>query len=78
MKNVTITIEEKVAEFAKVYAARQNKSLSALISGYLRSLMEASDERRRAEQSYFGRGTLFDSKNSKWSREDLYDRKVLR
>ncbi|MBN8995520.1 MAG: hypothetical protein J0H63_05585 [Rhizobiales bacterium] len=42
MKNVTITLDEEVAHWARVEAAREGKSLSRWIGDSLREEMEAS------------------------------------
>ena len=40
MKNVTITLEEDVAHWARVLAARRNTSVSRLLGELLREMME--------------------------------------
>jgi hypothetical protein len=45
MKNVTVTLDEDVARWARVWAARQNKSVSRLLGEMLR-------ERMRHEEGY--------------------------
>ena len=45
MKNVTITLEEEVARWARIKAAEQDTSVSRLVGGMLR-------ERMMNEQSY--------------------------
>jgi hypothetical protein len=42
MKNVTITLDEEVARWARIEAAREGKSLSRWIGDSLREEMEAS------------------------------------
>ena len=39
MKNVTITLDEEVARWARIWAARQETSVSRLLGEVLRTLM---------------------------------------
>lgn len=41
MKNVTITVDEKVARWARVWAAEHDTSLSSIVGDLLRERMEA-------------------------------------
>lgn len=43
MKNVTITVDEKVARWARVWAAEKDTSLSRIVGDMLRERMEAED-----------------------------------
>jgi hypothetical protein len=45
MKNVTITVDEQVAEWARVWAARHNTSVSGMVGDMLA-------ERMRQEEGY--------------------------
>ena len=74
MKNVTISIEETVAQFAKVAGAKQGKSLSRFINDFLRSLMDDGKERERARREFFSRGAYFSSGGRKISREEMHER----
>ena len=81
MKNVTVTLEEDLARWARVKAAGEMKSLSRFIAILL-------EQKRRAEQPETGEKTpvqrfleAIPEQNlggRRFDRESLYDRKVLR
>lgn len=80
MKNVTITLDEQTAAWARVHAAEQNVSLSRFIGEVLHERMRHSrqyDEAMRAALSekplkLKGRAVRYPA------RGELYDRPVLR
>ncbi len=49
MKNITVTVPDDVYRDARVRAAEQGSSVSALVAGYLRSLSESDAEFARLE-----------------------------
>jgi molecular chaperone GrpE (heat shock protein) len=49
MKNVTVSVPDDVYRAARVRAAEEGSSLSALVAGYLRSLSESEAEFARLE-----------------------------
>lgn len=50
MKNVTVTMEDSVAEWARLEAARRNTSVSRLIGEMLAEKMRRTDHYERAKQ----------------------------
>jgi len=79
MKNITISIDDDLAQYAKSLASSQSKSLSRFVADMIYSLKETEEARQSSLSSYKSRRTLFSSSKSRtWKREDLYDRKVLR
>ncbi len=48
MKNVTVTMEDSVADWARVEAAKRNTSVSRLIGGMLAEKMRRDDAYERA------------------------------
>jgi hypothetical protein len=81
MKNVTITLDEETAKWARVHAAAKNVSLSRFVGELLRERMRQSREYDLAMQSYFSRGPFKELKGPPErypTREELYDRPVLR
>lgn len=47
---LTLKLDEDVIQRAKIYAASQNRSLSGLVEGYLKSLVSQNDsDRENAE-----------------------------
>ena len=80
MKNVTITLDEETAAWARVRAAESNKSLSRYVGELLRERMRRSDEYEKAMRSCLAEKPL--KLTGPWKpypkREELYDRPVLR
>jgi hypothetical protein len=80
MKNVTITLEEEVAHWARIMAAEQNTSVSRLVGELLREKMIAEQNYQLAMQQYLSRppNVLKSPEEKLPAREELYDRKGLR
>ena len=57
MRNVTVSLDEETARWARIEAACHDMSLSRYVGQVLRERMTASDDFERARQSYFGRGS---------------------
>jgi hypothetical protein len=58
MKNVTITIDEHVAKWARVRAAELDISLSRLVSGMLREMMTAETTYEKAKENYLSQNPV--------------------
>ncbi len=79
MRNVTITLEEEIARWARVRAAEQDKSLSKLLAELLRERMREERSYRSAMKDYLSRPAVALKRKGKYpSREELYDREGLR
>ncbi len=79
LRNMTITVDEKVAEWARVLAARRNTSVSKLVGEMLAEKMRAEDEYEAAMRSYLARKPLPLGDGRPYpKREELYDRRGLR
>jgi hypothetical protein len=80
MKNVTITLDEKTAAWARKHAARNNISLSRFVGELLEETMRESREYERAMRQYLSRepASLKRGRARYPSREKLYDRGRLR
>lgn len=79
MKNLTITVEEEVLSWAKVWAARQGASLSRLVGLLLRQRMLEDEGYAAAMEAYLSTPPiLLKSKGGYPSREELHDRADLR
>lgn len=55
MKNVTVTMEDGVAEWARLEAARRNTSVSRLVGEMLAEKMRSDDAYERALQDWLHR-----------------------
>jgi plasmid stability protein len=80
MKNVTITLDEEVARWARIKAAEDDKSLSRLVRELLSEKMRTESEYRTAMENYLARSPrLLKKKADKYpSREEIHDRPSLR
>ena len=78
MKNVTISIKESVEKAVRVLAAQTNKSLSRFISDLLEEKITGKTKNKIALQEFLETKPYLSTKNYKFDREELYDRKVLR
>jgi hypothetical protein len=61
MKNVTITLEEDVLEWARVEAARRNTSVSRMLGEVLAEKMRRDDAYARAHQDWLGKDRMWSS-----------------
>jgi hypothetical protein len=76
MKNITLSVDEKVLAIVRRRAAEQNSSVNALVREYLTNLAAQDDRASRArarlrELSNQSQGRLG---KKTWMREDLHDR----
>ena len=74
MKNVTVTMEDDVADWARMEAARRNTSVSRLIGELLADQMRHDDAYERAMQDWRSRERTWASDGKRVSREMLHDR----
>jgi hypothetical protein len=76
MKNVTITLDEDVIRWAKVWAASNDSSVSRMLGEELRKKMLAEQNYERAKRRFLGKSPRpLKSADSKYSdRESLYER----
>ncbi|MDZ7736190.1 MAG: hypothetical protein U5P41_08885 [Gammaproteobacteria bacterium] len=80
MKNVTITLDEETARWARVEAARRGTSVSRLLGEMLSEHRKQEAEYAAAMARFLARGPApIKSPGQTYPRrDDLYDRKVLR
>ena len=76
MKNVTITLEEEVARWARILAAERNTSVSRLVGEMLREKMLAEKNYQMAMEQYLSQPPkeLKDPAAKYPTREGLYGR----
>jgi len=53
LKNVTLSLDDKTYQRARIEAARRNQSLSALVRAFLQSLSRDAGEERSRRQRLF-------------------------
>jgi hypothetical protein len=80
MKNITITLDEKAAAWARKHAARNNLSLSRFVGELLEKTMRESREYELAMRQFLAREPVPLKRNRARypSREKLHDRGRLR
>jgi hypothetical protein len=78
LRNVTITLEEKVALWARVEAARQDTSVSRLLGDILKERMKQNDGYEAAMRRALARKPFLKSDGKYPSREEIHDRARLR
>ena len=76
MKNVTITLDEEVARWARIQAAERNTSVSRLVGEMLREKMFAEKRYQMAMDQYLSQPSreLKDPAAKYPTREELYGR----
>jgi len=75
MKNITVTLDEETANWARIYAAQQHKSLSRFLGELLHQTMRESREYEDAMQRYLSKKPIpLNGNNAPYpARQDLYD-----
>ena len=80
MKNVTITLDDEVARWVRILAARHETSVSRLVGEILRERMRTEEGYRSAMERFFAvrPRRLRDPGDHYPSREELHDRPGFR
>jgi hypothetical protein len=78
LRNVTVTLEEDVAQWARIEAARRDTSVSRLLGELLKERMTAQDSYKRAMRSALTRKPFLRSTGRYLTREEAHDRSRLR
>ena len=79
MKNVTVTMEDSVADWARMEAARRNTSVSRMVGELLAEKMRHDDAYDRAMNDWLQRELRFKSDGSPYpQREEIYAERLDR
>lgn len=79
MRNITVTLDDETARWARVEAAQRDMSVSRLIRELLRDHMRRRQTYERAMRRYLSRQPVPLSRGDSYpSREELHDRASLR
>jgi hypothetical protein len=78
LRNVTVTLEEDVARWARLEAARSDLSVSRLLGDILRERMLQEDGYERAMKRALARKPFLKSDGRYLSRDEAHDRDSLR
>ena len=79
MKNVTITMDDAVADWARIEAARRNTSVSRLVGEMLLEKMQREDGYARAEREWQADDVTFTSTSQPYPRRvEIYAERTTR
>lgn len=76
LRNVTITLHQETARWARIEAARQDTSVSQMVAQLLRERMLGSDDYEAARRSYFSQESRVHRRSVKPypTRDELHER----
>jgi hypothetical protein len=78
LRNVTVTLQEDVARWARLEAARHDTSVSRLLGEILKQRMLEADNYQRAMRRALTRKPFLKTDGQYPSREEIHDRARLR
>jgi hypothetical protein len=78
LRNVTVTLEEPVARWVRVEAARMDTSVSQYLGGVLKQQMTASSQYEAAKRRALKRKPFLKTDGKYLSREEAHERAHLR
>ena len=78
LRNITITMEEDVARWARIEAARQDTSVSRLLAGILKERMKEKDSYEAAMRRALAEKPFPTSDGKYLTREEVHDRTRFR
>ena len=79
MKNVTITLDEDVARWARVWAAEHDTSVSRFVGDLLKTKMASDQRYERAMERYLNRDPKpIKTKGRYPGRDEIHERSLLR
>jgi hypothetical protein len=78
LRNVTITLEEPVALWARLEAARQDTSVSQLLAGILKERMREKDSYEKSMRRFLARKPFLKTDGKYPKREEIYNRARVR
>ena len=78
MRNVTVTMDEEVARWVRVEAARRDMSLSRFLGGLAREKMDADVAYEQARRSFMAIEPTGHSAGRMPTRDEIHDRAALR
>ena len=78
LRNVTLTLEEDVARWARIEAARQDTSVSRLLAGILKQRMMEADNYENAMRQALSGKPLFKRDGKRMTRDEMHERAGLR
>lgn len=76
MKNLTITIDEKILQKARIKALKQGTSVNAVLREYLESYVgvNTAEENAMNELIKLSKESKSNRGKAKWTRDEIYER----
>jgi hypothetical protein len=78
LRNITITLEEDLARWARIEAARRDTSVSRFLASILKEQMSEKEDYERAMREALAREPFLSSDGTYLTREEVHDRDRLR
>lgn len=78
LRNVTLTLEENVARWARVEAARNDTSVSRFLASILEERMKENEDYEAAKRRALARKPFLKSDGRYLTREEVHDRARFR
>ena len=78
LRNITLTLEEEVARWARIEAAKEDVSVSRFLAGILKQRMAAQDDYAKAMRRALARKPFLKTDGRYLSREEAHGRSRLR
>jgi hypothetical protein len=78
LRNITITLEENLARWARIEAARSDTSVSRFLAEILKERMMRKDDYQSAKRRALARKPFLKTDGRYLSREQAHDRERLR
>jgi hypothetical protein len=78
LRNITLTLEEEVARWARIEAAKEDMSVSRFLAGILKQRMAAQGDYAKAMRRALARKPFLKTDGRYLSREEAHDRSRLR
>ncbi len=79
MKNITLSIDEKVLRAVRRYAAERDSSVNALVRGYLASIAARKDQAKKARKRIKELSARSSARigSRSWKRDELHEPKKI-
>lgn len=78
LRNITITLEESVARWARIEAARQDTSVSRLLANILKERMREKNSYEKSMRRFLARKPFPTTDGRYPTREEVYERARVR
>ena len=77
MKNITLSLSEELLRKSRAYAQKQGSTLNELVRTLLRQTVESDNQHPAQKLIAHTQRLQVATKNWKWNRTEIYDRKIF-